>query len=66
MEQINVPFRNINRTLIFADLSLIYREMKDKTKRIFLAYGKMIKKQLSVNHSDLSEFKSVFSNPFYQ
>ncbi|MDD3320047.1 MAG: hypothetical protein PHS59_04820 [Paludibacter sp.] len=40
--------------------------MKDKTKRIFLAIGKMIKTQLSVNHSDLSEFKSVFSNPLYQ
>ncbi|MDD3320399.1 MAG: hypothetical protein PHS59_03025 [Paludibacter sp.] len=35
--------------------------MKDKTKRIFLAFGKMIKTQLTVNHSDLSEFKSVFS-----
>ncbi|MDD3320211.1 MAG: hypothetical protein PHS59_02070 [Paludibacter sp.] len=34
--------------------------MKDKTKRIFLAFGKMIKTQLSVNHSDLSEFKSFF------
>ncbi|MDD3321802.1 MAG: hypothetical protein PHS59_10205 [Paludibacter sp.] len=40
--------------------------MKDKTKRIFLAFGKMIKAQLSVNHSDLSEFKSAFSNPLYQ
>jgi len=35
------------------------RQVKEKD---FLAFGKRIKTQLSENHSDMAEFKSVFKS----